>query len=209
MGILYLPDPIHSHGRLLDPPSRSSLWRFEEYRKYKPVVNTEDNQLYCGGYEVQHGQNGGKCGICGDPYNQSKPRDNEDGGIYDLGIVTRTFRAGQIIPVDVELTASHWGYWELRLCPNTPVTQECLDSHLLTFAGTPYTRYWVSHHPDHHGPKYYSVSVKLPSNLRCKKCVLQWHYHTGTRWGNCGDGTEALGCGPQETFRGCADIAIE
>lgn len=30
----------------------------------------------------------------------------------------------------------------------------------------------------------------------------------GNNWGKCPDGNEGLGCGPQETFRGCADIAI-
>ena len=32
--------------------------------------NEDDNALYCGGYGVQHDQNGGKCGICGDPWHQ-------------------------------------------------------------------------------------------------------------------------------------------
>jgi len=27
-----------------------------------------DNESYCGGLSVQHQQNGGKCGVCGDPY---------------------------------------------------------------------------------------------------------------------------------------------
>jgi hypothetical protein len=31
---------------------------------------------------------------------------------------------------------------------------------------------------------------------------------SGNSWGSCGDGTGALGCGPQETFRTCSDIAI-
>jgi hypothetical protein len=31
---------------------------------------------------------------------------------------------------------------------------------------------------------------------------------TGNSWGECEDGTEAMGCGPQEIFRNCADISI-
>lgn len=27
-------------------------------------------------------------------------------------------------------------------------------------------------------------------------------------WGTCSDGTEAVGCGPQETYRNCADITV-
>lgn len=45
--------------------------------------------------------------------------------------------------------------------------------------------------------------------LECSNCVLQWHYTAGNNWGVCANGTGALGCGPQEQFRGCADISIE
>ena len=30
----------------------------------------------------------------------------------------------------------------------------------------------------------------------------------GNTWGTCPDGTEKVGCGPQETFINCADVAI-
>lgn len=33
--------------------------------------------------------------------------------------------------------------------------------------------------------------------------------HSGNNWGVCENGTQAVGCGPQETFRGCADIEID
>ena len=31
---------------------------------------------------------------------------------------------------------------------------------------------------------------------------------SGNRWGDCGNGTSAEGCGPQETFRACSDISV-
>lgn len=31
---------------------------------------------------------------------------------------------------------------------------------------------------------------------------------SGNNWGRCSDGVSRVGCGPQETFRGCSDIAI-
>jgi hypothetical protein len=37
---------------------------------------------------------------------------------------------------------------------------------------------------------------------------FQWTYYTGNTWGKCDNGTEGMGCGPQETFRNCADITI-
>lgn len=30
----------------------------------------------------------------------------------------------------------------------------------------------------------------------------------GNNWGICADGTGALGCGPQEEFRACADVTV-
>lgn len=38
--------------------------------------------------------------------------------------------------------------------------------------------------------------------------MLQWRYIAGNNWGMCEDGTGAVGCGPQEEFRACADINI-
>jgi len=36
------------HGRLLEPPGRSSMWR----RGFNTPINYDDNQLFCGGYDV-------------------------------------------------------------------------------------------------------------------------------------------------------------
>lgn len=30
----------------------------------------------------------------------------------------------------------------------------------------------------------------------------------GNNWGNCDNDTKAVGCGPQEIYRNCADIAV-
>ena len=49
---------------------------------------------------------------------------------------------------------------------------------------------------------------KLPEGLTCDQCVLQWRYVAGNNWGNCPNGTGMVGCGPQEQFRGCADVKI-
>lgn len=44
--------------------------------------------------------------------------------------------------------------------------------------------------------------------LECGNCVIQWRYIAGNNWGMCDNGTGAVGCGPQEEFRACADITI-
>jgi hypothetical protein len=52
---------IKSHGRLIDPPARSSCWR--EFSQC-PVEYT-DNQMFCGGFQKQWEVNNGRCSICG------------------------------------------------------------------------------------------------------------------------------------------------
>ena len=50
--------------------------------------------------------NNGKCGVCGDPWGQPSPRDNEAGGRYGKGIITRTYTPGQVIQTS-ELSKLH------------------------------------------------------------------------------------------------------
>jgi len=45
---------------------------------------------------VQWSVNGGKCGVCGDAYDQAQPRRHEAGGEYGRGIISRHYFAGQV-----------------------------------------------------------------------------------------------------------------
>lgn len=38
--------------------------------------------------------------------------------------------------------------------------------------------------------------------------MLQWIYIAGNNWGICAHGEGAVGCGEQEEFRACSDVAI-
>lgn len=55
--------------------------------------------------QVQWLRNGGKCGVCGDAYHGQ--REHEAGGKFANGIVTRTYRQGDPMPITVHLTANH------------------------------------------------------------------------------------------------------
>ena len=44
---------INSHGRLLDPPARTSAWRYDN----RFPAFYDDNRMFCGGFLVQN-QNG-------------------------------------------------------------------------------------------------------------------------------------------------------
>ena len=75
------------HARLMEPPSRASMWRLG----FPTPKDQDDNQSYCGGFGVQHGRNKGRCGICGDPWDG--PRDHEAPyGVFANGIITKSYK---------------------------------------------------------------------------------------------------------------------
>merc|ERR1712179_528425 len=203
--LLALVAGVWGHGRLWDPPSRSSLWRFPEFSQ--SPKNWNDNELFCGGFGRQE-RNGGRCGTCGDPWDGV--RANEAGGRYANGIISKVYQEGQVIPITVHVTANHRGWFEFNLCPvNHPsvrATQDCYDRYLLEQA-------------DGSGPRFtltsgrtgmWTINYRLPAGLTCNQCALQWRWKTANSWGTDPDtGRQCVGCGPQEQFRGCSDVAIE
>lgn len=51
--------------------------------------------------------------------------------------------------------------------------------------------------------------MRLPNELRCERCVLQWWYTAGNNWG-CDSSGCGLGRGDNnEQFVNCADVSIE
>lgn len=58
---------VSAHGRLIEPPSRASMWRYG----FDTPQDYNDHECYCGGFTRQWQRNKGKCGICGDPWDSS------------------------------------------------------------------------------------------------------------------------------------------
>ncbi|XP_050499667.1 uncharacterized protein LOC126880056 [Diabrotica virgifera virgifera] len=203
---LNLVELVMSHGRLMEPPARNSMWRFG----FPNPVNYNDNELFCGGFTVQWEQNEGKCGLCGDAYHAEEPRPHEAKGTYAKGIISRHYSVGQYIDIEVELTANHYGRFEVLLCPNNnpgqEATQECFERFPLYLTDTRETKYEIPE--DGKKKAVFRYQVRLPPYITCTQCVLQWTYYTGNQWGECTNGTQAQGCGKSETFRNCADVAI-
>lgn len=197
---------MFGHGRLMDPPARNAMWRFG----FPNPVNYNDNELYCGGFVVQYQKNGGKCGVCGDNYQDKVPRDHEAGGYFANGIITRRYVTGQVIDIEAHLTTNHKGYMEVRLCPhNNPkeiITQECLDQHPLQIEGTNEVRFVIPE--ESKKIETFFWKVKLPEGITCSNCVIQWKYFAGNTWGTDQAGSTGQGKGPQETFVNCADVTI-
>lgn len=143
-----------------------------------------------------------------------QPRPHEAGGKYGQGVIVRRYKIGQPMIVRVELTANHRGYFEFRLCANNApkqvASQACLDKYVLRRVKTKDaddTFHETRFYPGTEN-KVYEMRYSLPEGLTCSQCVLQWKYIAGNNWGVCANGTGAVGCGPQEEFRACADISV-
>ncbi|CAL4067929.1 unnamed protein product, partial [Meganyctiphanes norvegica] len=109
-------------------------------------------------------------------------------------------------PIRVDLNANHQGVFEFRICPNNnpkvDPSQTCLNENPLFLSDGNFQYKVPSHNGEH------IVNLQLPQNLTCTQCVMQWRYVAGNNWGECANGIGAVGCGPQEEFRACADVAI-
>jgi len=93
---------------------------------YKDINCFEKMRLHLNGlktltdiyqYIVQvqwNAQNDGRCGVCGDPFDQS-PKPHEDiGGKYVTGVITGVYETGSVMETQVLLTAYHKGWFEFR-----------------------------------------------------------------------------------------------
>ena len=69
-GLLALVRQGRAHGRLVEPPSRFSAWRLG----FSTPAYYNDSETNCGGFERHQVSNGGQCGICGDPWDEPRPR---------------------------------------------------------------------------------------------------------------------------------------
>merc|ERR1712242_391837 len=172
--------------------------------------------LYCGGISVQHNSiNKGRCGLCGDSFSGTHP--HQAGGRYATGTISRSYMPGQVIDVRVKLVANHRGFLTFALCahnnPNTSPNRQCfLNNQLLLGNGERYFSVVGK-------PTDITIQVRLP-NIECQQCILQSTYTGGNNWGvgpqsaevqtqDCVTSSQGkLGCGKQETFRGCSDLCI-
>ncbi|XP_060063200.1 uncharacterized protein LOC132543699 [Ylistrum balloti] len=185
---------VNGQGQMVDPPGRSSMWRLG----FATPINFHDNRLNCGNRKQPLNFWSGNCGLCGDPRDQD-PKENEAGGKFATGIISKNYKKGAVISIKIQKLSNSEGFFEFRLCENNDVTKritrDCLK-HLLVNPETGETRYPVS------APvQYIDVSAKLPSDVTCSQCVLQWRYRTGSADENCET------CEQQE-FYACSDIAI-
>jgi hypothetical protein len=137
-----------------------------------------------------------------------------------LGVIGKTYEQGSLINVTIELTANKMGWFEFRLCannePNKKIEQDCLS--LLELAdpnenttpnGKPKENEKYRYYVSKKDMKMFVIKLKLPLNVNCKNCVLQWKYHAGNNYGTSATGESCLGCAiEQEELYNCADVEI-
>jgi len=207
IAVVVLSGYVQPHGRLILPAARNCMWRFG----YPNPINYDDAGLYCGGFDRQWHKNKGRCGVCGDPFDA--PQLHADGGKYSNGIIAKTYKKGQVIDVNVQITVSHKGYFMFRVGDFSNSKTEGdyagkLKGEILKFVegGDPKDN---TRSPIIVKKITYKFKLQLPANLTCKRCVLQWWYRAGNNWGCDPDGKCGSGKGPQDTTVNCADIKIE
>ena len=127
------------------------------------------------------------------------------GGKYGQGVVVKSYIADTIISVDVFIHKNHMGYFKFDLCnAKNGESEECFAQNRLKTEKGEDT--WKLPPGD---DRIFTVNLQLPKGLECDHCVLRWIYVCGNSWGNCENGTEGMGCGPQEHFLSCSDITIK
>ena len=129
-------------------------------------------------------------------------------GKYANGIIAATYEQGQVIDIEFAITAQHQGWIEFRLgdIGAKPITQAKLK-YTLPVVGLDGmgTRFYF---PPKSSSGDFKTKVKLPDDLSCDNCVLQWWWTAGNNWG-CDNSGCGVGRGRQETFVNCADIKIK
>ena len=145
---------------------------------------------------------------------------NEDGGLdvtkpttqeclnqnileFDLEYTQKSYQgmmrpgSGIQSPADYTGDASFYA-WQHTTCPymNFSPDGSCCNGGGTCSPPTKNTNRWVLPDPALAGMKY-TMRYKLPDNISCPRCVLQWYYQTG----NSVDGNA-------EGFWNCADITI-
>lgn len=129
------------------------------------------------------------------------------GGKYGgSGTIMETYENSFSAHIIFLIKNNHGGYAYFEIC-NLDVhpqeTEECFrKNHIKVADGG--LRYNIGNRTG-----VIETTILLPTGLSCQHCVLRWTYRGGDNLGICKDGSTAIGCGPQETTKVCADISIK
>ena len=224
------------HGFMAEPAARNVLSKTQHYDA-GGLANGGSSFTYAGrrkwtskGSLMWDPKKNARHGVCGSrgPATDPDSLDFQAGGKYVTKKITGTYAAGQIIRIRVEISAPHGGRWQFGVCPvpdgasdadeRRVVTQQCMDRNKLINmdkknAGYGTQFWWFGKRTD----GVYELDMKLPDNIQCKRCVLQWHWESGNSCTIPGTpSSETLsdkkdsceGAQNLEEFWNCADVTI-
>lgn len=179
--LYYCPYSAHGHGYLKTPRSRNFV-AFEDGVWFGGGASTPAKEV-----EPQSANRGGTLAQCGIIAGRNYDTPTNYFG-DSLAPNPQTFyQCGQIIDLDVTLTAHHKGHFEFKACPISPgqvATQDCFDANPLMFiSDTKYGANFDTNYPERAyipDASGYSFSYKfqLPAGLSGDLVLLQWHYVT-------------------------------
>lgn len=151
-------------------------WRYKKTIRSENHSNNKWTYMYKYSYssfQSQWKNNNGKCGLCGDPWN--KPRDHEFGGKYFTNHISSTYQKGSVINLTVFTNLNPSGWMEFRLLPYDTGISSISNNYLLHIGDSRTRRYRVRR------SGYHVIPVRLPTDVECERCILQWKFHTGIR----------------------------
>lgn len=125
MILLAFAPSVKSHGGLVSPRSRNRVAREQGTEFPRQGVPPPEYCWHC------LNDNNGVCG--------KSSRNDFDVWVDSVGVPMSwsseaTWTQGQVIQVEFEITANHWGHVELHACPKgRKTTQSCLNQYPLEF----------------------------------------------------------------------------
>ena len=203
---------VNGHGFLKSPLARTSIQTRDDLLESIPNWWERewwwDHQgVWCG--NVLQDTQYSACGRCGDTAGQTGANQN---GIYDTKLITGTYAAGQVVEIEAEFGANHYGHFYVELCPQAQETDGCFQRLPVVSADREVrdgNRVCVTG-GEGDLPATVKAHVWLPAGTRCERCTLRWTYRTSYP-GHCSDPARDW-CDnpcPTQTFRNCADIKIQ
>lgn len=167
--LVFSPD-AEAHGGLISPRSRNRVARDKGSETSRQGVPKPEYCWHC------LNRNNGVCGKAGN--------NDYDAWIDSVGkpmpwSSEATYQTGQVIQVKLELTANHWGHFELHACPKgRQTTQSCLKQYPLEFVED--VRYKMPKDVNYPERAYvsgdkskFTMKFRLPKNLSGSEVLLQ------------------------------------
>lgn len=176
--VCILASQVEAHGGLISPRSRNRVAREDGSEHSRKGIPTPEYCWHC------LNDNNGLCGKVG---NNDYDTWVDSVGIPMLWSSQVTWEPGQVVQIEFEITANHWGHIELHACPKgRHSTQRCLDQYPLEFVedvshGMPKDRNFPERGYLTGGESKFTMTFRVPSDLEGSQVLLQVRVHVNQK----------------------------